>query len=146
MFDRKEYYKQYYKDNREKILERTKKGNKNNSIWLICPDCGEGRWVRLVKGEPRSFRCRNCAIKGKNNPMWNGGIIKNDHGYILIWQGERKYKKRSRLIMEEYLSRELTPKEVIHHINGIKIDDRIENLELFKNHSEHMTLRHGGGE
>lgn len=46
-----------------------------------------------------------------------------------------------RYIMEQHLSRKLTKNERVHHINGIKTDNRIENLKLFKNNGEHM--RHG---
>ena len=38
------------------------------------------------------------------------------------------------------MGRFLTKEEVVHHINGIKSDNRIENLQLFSNHGEHIKL------
>jgi len=42
------------------------------------------------------------------------------------------------LIMEAHIGRPLTKQECVHHINGNKLDNRIENLMLFANKSEHM--------
>ncbi len=42
--------------------------------------------------------------------------------------------------MEKYIGRKLNSKEQIHHINGIRDDNRIENLQLCKNWSEHVTI------
>jgi hypothetical protein len=83
-------------------------------------------------------------FRGDNNNSWKGGRYTDEFGYVQIRKptshlaDQRGYVKEHRLVMEESLGRELSRIEVVHHINGIKSDNRIENLKLFHNSSEHI--------
>lgn len=84
------------------------------------------------------------AISGDKNWRWKGGIRVRSSGYIMVkaenhpFCDEQGYVFQHRLIMEESLGRYLDPKEVVHHINHIVNDNRIENLELFTSNGEHL--------
>ena len=94
---------------------------------------------------------KNGFKKGNKHPNWNGGVKKEHDGYIAVIvypdnpyyeMNVSEYVKRSRLVMAKHLGRCLSLKEIVHHRNEIRDDDRIENLKLLKNHSEHATLHH----
>lgn len=58
------------------------------------------------------------------------------NGYIMVTLppdvgGKRKSKPEHRMIMEKIIGRDLRPEETIHHKNGIRSDNRPENLELW---------------
>ena len=86
-------------------------------------------------------------LKLDKNPNWRGGRVRSKRGYIMIVSHDHPhsskrdhYVKEHKLVMEKHLRRYLLSEERVHHINGIKDDNRIENLQLFKNHSEHMKI------
>ena len=92
-------------------------------------------------------RIKNKLSKGKNNPNWKGGKILIS-GYVYIYSHIHPNKTKDgyvcehRLVMEEFLNRYLTKKEIIHHKNEIKTDNRIENLELYESCGKHTVLNH----
>jgi len=80
--------------------------------------------------------------KGDNSPKWKGGKIKNKDGYIMIYNpdrsnGESKYLFEHRYIWEKIYNRKLPKNYFIHHLNGIKDDNRPENLIGMRN-GEHI--------
>jgi hypothetical protein len=48
-----------------------------------------------------------------------------------------------RFVMEQMLGRSLLPKEVVDHINGVRHDNRPENLRLCPSNKQNMQYRYG---
>jgi len=88
--------------------------------------------------------CRRCAHYGSASGRWKGGKKKNLQGYVLVklapdhpfycMADKNGYVLGHRLVMAEKLGRPLQRKEIVHHINGKKDDNRLENLELLVKH------------
>jgi hypothetical protein len=94
-----------------------------------------------------------ARVTGPNAPWWNGGQHLTEKGYRVVkppagfpfpeMVPSRGYIREHRMLMALHLGRALTSAEVVHHINGDRQDNRLENLEMFASHSEHMRSEHG---
>ena len=118
---------------------------------FICKTCGKEFYRHPCELKKRktnycSFKCRkignyNPYRRGDKAPTWKGGIM-HIQGYIYInsydhpHKNSKGYIAEHRLVMEKELGRYLLPNEDVHHKNGIKTDNRIENLEIVI-HSHH---------
>ena len=85
--------------------------------------------------------------RGERHPCWKGGRTKTVNGYIWVLSpphpcANHGYIYEHRAVMEKHLDRFLKSTEIVHHINGNKTDNRIENLILFPNKSEHQKFHH----
>src|SRR3990167_3556597 len=104
----------------------------------ICTVCS-AKIIRSLKESTPSFEKRKyCSLscfwsvpkpKGAKHPSWKGGRYNHD-GYVRLHSENGKQILEHRLVMEQVIGRPMLPTETIHHKNGIRSDNRPENLEL----------------
>ena len=105
---------------------------------LTCPVCKSDYLVPAGDYKQRRF-CSGKCRRGVFSARYKGGRKKNLAGYVLIFKPDhpdcqgntRTYVLEHRLVMEEKLGRYLERHERVHHINGVRDDNRPENLELW---------------
>jgi len=102
-----------------------------------CKRCGIPIPERYSSGRKRSMNITYCrghhpihSYNGKRHYNWKGGRHLDSRGYVMVSIGNHKRRPEHDIIMEQMLGRPLKSNELVHHRNGIKSDNREENLEL----------------
>lgn len=116
---------------------------------IKCARCGREHttFASNIRDEVFTGMCRSCLHTGPDSTTWKGGrTIKKgyiqvkvypDHPFYAEMASTTGYIAEHRLVMAQHLGRPLTRTEVVHHKNGNKTDNRIENLELYTSFKEH---------
>ena len=108
-----------------------------------CQQCGKAFRPKRASSRYCSRRCawgNNGKHQERKQEYWRVG----EKGYIVgtVWvDGKKVSKRQHRWIMEQHLGRTLGPQEVVHHINGDKQDNRLENLQVIQ-FGAHSALHH----
>lgn len=100
--------------------------------------------VLHCNGDRSDDRLENLKITKRSKPFPKGKCYSCkepagysiERGYAIIWNPNHPMARKTgyvlehRLIMAEHLGRMLEKDQHVHHINGNRLDNRIENLEL----------------
>ena len=99
--------------------------------------CGQQTRIRTRSDNKRGAKRGEYArfVKGHHRRGANFGIIIRD-GYRIISTGEGQ-KREHRIIVEQVIGRELSPDEIVHHIDGNRANNNPDNLMIFPNHRTH---------
>lgn len=110
------------------VLGPTKDEN-NRTRWLCRCSCGALMIRRTDQIRKRQVTCKSAEHKG----------LTYKNGYALKWAPDHPRENRGRvrehiLVVEEQIGRYLVKGENVHHKNGVRDDNRPENLELWVSH------------
>jgi len=120
------------------------------------PSWKGGRKIANTNGGVKSEKIKESLARafpdgraGDKAPMWGGGryMAGRNQAYVYIWSPQHEgatkqgYVMEHRLVMEKKVGRPLTKSEIVHHINGVKSDNRPENLVVASSRGEH-TRQH----
>lgn len=112
---------------------------------LKCKSCGidfKRSMSEIKRGRTKycSTTCSGRAHTGENNPSFKRGYFINENGYKKI-RVENTYKYEHRYLVEQSLGRKLRNDEDVHHKDGNKLNNSLDNLEVLSK-KEHTRL-HG---
>lgn len=107
--------------------------NKHGTVG--CPECG----ANMRRASKTCKACYSTSLLNEGSPTWKGGRHITRYGYVLVLnpertaldRGSKRYMPEHRLVVEQNIGRKLFAHENVHHINGIRDDNRLENLEIW---------------
>ncbi len=125
--------------------------NKHRKTLVLCRcECGKEKVIlqsSINSGRVKSCGCLRKEVAkrqiaavnenqiGEGNPSWKGGKFKRK-GYVFVYcpshpRARKSHVQEHILVMEKIIGRYLLPLETVHHKNGVKDDNKPDNLELW---------------
>ncbi len=115
-------------------------------------------WANLKKNNPEEYKklCANTGGKSKGKVglrmekagRWKGGRrICGRDGYVFLHRPEHPDCRKDgdilehRVVMEEVIGRRLFRDEDVNHLNGVKTDNRPENLRIVRHYAHYEEMR-----
>lgn len=135
---RKCYFMTRIVENKESIKD--KNWRFRHRLNKKCPVCG----VTI------SDKASHCVVHQtfpdrslEKNIRWRGGRWKTRQGYTRISIGKGQSVREHRLVWEQAHNKKLPKGWLVHHLNGIRDDNRLENLMAMsrKDHPQHTYIK-----
>lgn len=114
------------------VIERAPSHGTNTAWWCLC-SCGTV--ASVTSGALRraiAKKCKDCQAAGQSSWL--------EEGYRLLYYPKHPNARKNgrvaehTVVMSKALGRAILPGETVHHKNGVRDDNRIENLELWVSH------------
>ena len=113
-----------------------------------------GFWAGKKRSKETNEKIRKTLTGkcvGEKSARWNGGVCHHGDGYIFLMKkdhprsNEKGYVFEHVLVAENKIGRFLLDNECVHHINGIRNDNRSENLIVLtkSEHAQHHSRKEG---
>ena len=127
------YERKGWKGNQTSFKKGHKPKNKGKGLYAICV-CGKK--IKTFKSRPKKYCCRKCYFENKEKGYGKGWI--DEKGYKRFEQG-----REHRLVWEKAHG-PIPIGMIIHHKDGDKMNNKIENLKMMTK-GEHIKLHDYAG-
>lgn len=138
----------------------TFKHNLKDKSKQICKDCSNKINGKLKRGKISGKKGKSFThLQKENSPRWKGGRYINKAGYVMIAvksgsvnrkSGWENYRPEHIINIEKHIGRKLTKEECVHHVDGNRQNNHLDNLALILSNEHHrkthMSLQRIGYE